>query len=142
MPRRRDDLTLKDIVIIFRRLPFWVGPLMMTAVFAGMSWALPYFLAGNIDAAKEGPINIVGPVLFNGIGRASQFTAPYAAALVGILWGCAELAKWSDRRHGTGPLCPACNSPMTMRTAKKGENPGSRFWGCSRFPACSATRQL
>ncbi len=37
-------------------------------------------------------------------------------------------------------LCPVCQSAMILRTAKKGPNSGSQFWGCSRFPACRGTR--
>jgi restriction system protein len=40
----------------------------------------------------------------------------------------------------TEPLCPACQSPMVRRTAKKGANAGSQFWGCSRYPACRGVR--
>ncbi len=32
--------------------------------------------------------------------------------------------------------CPKCGSDMVMREAKKGQNKGSKFWGCSRFPQC------
>jgi restriction system protein len=39
------------------------------------------------------------------------------------------------------PSCPTCHSPMVMRTAAKGANAGSSFWGCSRYPACKGTRQ-
>lgn len=38
------------------------------------------------------------------------------------------------------PNCPVCNGPMKLRTAKKGSNVGSQFWGCSRFPDCRGTR--
>lgn len=34
--------------------------------------------------------------------------------------------------------CPKCGSPMRLRTAKRGERAGSRFWGCSRYPKCRA----
>jgi restriction system protein len=39
-------------------------------------------------------------------------------------------------------LCPICRNPMVMRTAKRGNNVGSRFWGCSKFPACRGTRNM
>ena len=42
----------------------------------------------------------------------------------------------------TEPSCPTCNSPMAMRTAKRGKSAGSQFWGCSRYPKCRGTRQL
>lgn len=38
--------------------------------------------------------------------------------------------------------CPACGSEMQLRTARRGPNTGSRFWGCSRFPKCRGTRQV
>ncbi len=40
------------------------------------------------------------------------------------------------------PPCPKCQSPMVLRTARQGPNAGSRFYGCSRFPACRTTRPL
>jgi restriction system protein len=36
----------------------------------------------------------------------------------------------------TAPLCPTCNVPMTLRTARRGPNSGTQFWGCPRFPTC------
>ena len=35
--------------------------------------------------------------------------------------------------------CPLCGSEMVKRTAKKGANAGSEFWGCSKFPKCRGT---
>jgi len=36
--------------------------------------------------------------------------------------------------------CPICGSKMVLRTAKKGINAGEKFWGCSAFPKCRATK--
>ena len=36
--------------------------------------------------------------------------------------------------------CPLCSSSMVLRTARRGRNSGSQFWGCSRYPACRGTR--
>ena len=38
------------------------------------------------------------------------------------------------------PQCPVCKSPMVLRTARKGANAGSKFWGCSQFPKCRGTK--
>ena len=38
------------------------------------------------------------------------------------------------------PSCPICKASMVRRTAKKGANAGSQFWGCSNYPACRGTR--
>jgi restriction system protein len=41
----------------------------------------------------------------------------------------------------TTPACPFCGSAMIIRTARRGANPGSKFWGCSRYSAgCRGTR--
>ena len=38
------------------------------------------------------------------------------------------------------PSCPQCGSTMVLRTAHKGAQAGSSFWGCSSFPKCRGTR--
>lgn len=40
----------------------------------------------------------------------------------------------------TAPSCPVCASAMVLRTAKRGANAGSEFWGCAKYPACKGTR--
>ncbi len=40
------------------------------------------------------------------------------------------------------PKCPVCNSVMVMRTAKRGSNIGSQFWGCPKYPSCRGTLPL
>jgi restriction system protein len=39
----------------------------------------------------------------------------------------------------TRKFCPKCESEMVLRTAAKGTDAGSRFWGCSEFPRCRST---
>ena len=41
----------------------------------------------------------------------------------------------ADRRK----FCPRCESEMFVKEARKGRNPGSKFWGCSRYPRCKYT---
>lgn len=38
------------------------------------------------------------------------------------------------------PSCPTCGVSMKLRTAKQGKQPGSQFWGCSKYPNCRGTR--
>ena len=40
------------------------------------------------------------------------------------------------------PTCPQCGAIMVLRTAKKGTNAGSNFWGCSNYPSCRGTRAM
>ena len=36
----------------------------------------------------------------------------------------------------TSPRCPKCGNEMVLRTAKRGDNQGEKFWGCSKYPEC------
>lgn len=40
------------------------------------------------------------------------------------------------------PKCPHCGASMVKRTARKGNNTGGEFWGCSKFPTCRGVRPL
>lgn len=40
------------------------------------------------------------------------------------------------------PPCPKCGELTVLRTAKGGKNPGSQFWGCSRYPDCKGVAAL
>ena len=40
------------------------------------------------------------------------------------------------------PACPLCGKPMALRTARKGRNAGSHFWGCCDYPKCKGVRPL
>ncbi|SCZ77507.1 NERD domain-containing protein [Pseudobutyrivibrio xylanivorans] len=33
-------------------------------------------------------------------------------------------------------ICPKCGGELVLRTAKKGDNAGNQFYGCSNFPKC------
>lgn len=37
--------------------------------------------------------------------------------------------------------CPVCGSDMVLRTARRGPNTGSQFYGCTQFPKCRGTRK-
>lgn len=37
-------------------------------------------------------------------------------------------------------ICPICSAPMLLRVARKGNNAGKKFWGCSRFPQCKGIK--
>lgn len=37
-------------------------------------------------------------------------------------------------------LCPSCGNIMIKRIAKKGQNKGNEFWGCSKYPKCHGVR--
>lgn len=39
----------------------------------------------------------------------------------------------------TPPRCPRCGKEMVLRTARRGSQAGSEFWGCQGYPACKGT---
>lgn len=47
-----------------------------------------------------------------------------------------------DQRDLKPPACPQCGALMALRTAKGGKNPGSQFWGCTRYPDCRGTAPI
>lgn len=52
----------------------------------------------------------------------------------------AERQSRHSAADGGATGCPVCGSPMVRRTAKRGANAGTAFYGCSRYPACRGTR--
>ena len=53
-----------------------------------------------------------------------------------------NLSDLSDRTDTAAPACPLCKGLMVPRTAKKGSNAGSQFWGCAGYPKCKGTQKL
>jgi len=48
----------------------------------------------------------------------------------------------SRSNPGAERLCPKCGSNMVLRTAKRGKNAGSQFWGCSAYPKCRVVQNV
>jgi len=53
-----------------------------------------------------------------------------------------DVQRLQKMKKQDSPSCPLCESPMLIRTAKKGESAGRDFWGCSNFPKCRGTRAI
>ena len=39
-------------------------------------------------------------------------------------------------------LCPRCGEKLVVRVAKRGNNAGKSFYGCSAFPKCKYTQEI
>lgn len=50
-----------------------------------------------------------------------------------------QLLEDATRGDYTTPSCPSCGTKMVLRTAGKGTNEGSQFWGCCNYPRCRQT---
>lgn len=53
--------------------------------------------------------------------------------------GNVEISEPSEENNLT---CPNCGGTLVLRTAKKGANTGSQFYGCSNYPKCKYTKNL
>ena len=81
-------------------------------------------------AARQGIVTYIERDIVDMIISADVAHAPRIASLL------------NDSRK----ICPECESEMVVRTAKKGKNPGSQFWGCPNFsmspPRCKTTFKI
>jgi len=44
--------------------------------------------------------------------------------------------------QNTENVCPKCGEDMVLRTAKRGDNQGNKFWGCSDYPKCRTINKI
>lgn len=77
---------------------------------------------------------------------AKRFADGRAIELVSTEFVLALIGDTNSQDHPrvsvqANPSCPKCGSLMVRRTAKRGENVGSSFWGCSRYPGCRGVRE-
>lgn len=53
-----------------------------------------------------------------------------------------ELLKTAFAGDFSTPTCPNCDIKMVSRTAHKGKDVGSTFWGCHNYPRCKRTFKM
>jgi restriction system protein len=73
--------------------------------------------------------------MFRDVQGADQKAISVAAAATSLL-----SAPNANSESGNSQTCPRCGSAMVLRTARRGQNVGGQFWGCSHYPACKGTR--
>lgn len=56
--------------------------------------------------------------------------------LSAYLSGKQIIEEQSEQVEESSPRRPKCGSEMALRTARRGDNQGGKFWGCSRYPEC------
>ena len=162
MGRRRNNI-LQGIAGIGGRLPWWAAVLLAVS-----AWALLHQLAASeppAPASSEAASGILD--VLRSVAAYAQYIVPWVL-LAGMFTSLIRRAaraqlsdtpparddrSWEVRFEGPGheqawpeepaePACPRCKGRMIRRTAKRGQNAGHEFWGCSRFPACHGTREL
>ncbi len=58
------------------------------------------------------------------------------------IWNAPVATPKLDLPSNPVPVCPQCGEQMVTRTARRGPTAGTKFWGCSGFPACRGTRRI
>lgn len=164
--RRRESLAegfLSDVFELCSLGPIWVGPLIAAIVFGIFFFLIPWFLADQVGNDLTAQVSRMPYGIFRNLSR--FMSLPFTAIIL-MVWGVAEFKKLARRRTsaaevpdapstrqrqpvaqsngGQTPTCPRCGASMVLRTAKRGVEAGSQFWGCSNFAArkCQGTRQV
>jgi len=47
-----------------------------------------------------------------------------------------KLLKQTTAGDYTTPSCPNCGTKLILRTSRRGNRPGQKFWGCRNYPRC------
>lgn len=109
-------------------------------------------LYGILNTSKHKSARGVFVTIGDYTGEARMFAEENGIELIGqkqLVEMIQSVQRNEQRPAVTGPVtaesappaCPTCGGEMVLRTAKRGANAGSQFWGCSEYPRCKGTRQ-
>ena len=142
---RRSSL-FEDLMTVTAKFPWWVGVLLAIASYLGF-----HAIAAAPDAPVPQTLEKFGDFtrgsLFKALAGFLQYVLP-AGFLFGMIGSLISRQKKKDSvdlfdagtASDSGAGCPSCGAPMKLRTARRGESSGERFYGCSKFPKCRGTR--
>lgn len=116
---------LKRTTLQSREVLRWSGQTEVEAVdapFVPSSKVLPISQLNNDDSVFITPFEVLEsePEIEKAATKEPSIIEPVEASIV------------SDNT----PVCPKCNGEMVKRVAKKGQQQGRTFFGCSQFPKC------
>lgn len=135
MARRRQTL-FEDLITLASKLPWWLAVALAVAAYFWMHGVA----TSEVVAAQPGGMGaVVGQSLIHGLASVGQYALP-------LVLGVEAPAKlFRDPLSITtigAPYCPICQGRMVKRKARRGENAGKAFWGCTHYPECKGTRPL
>ena len=151
MGRRGRTSPAEDIVSVVSMLPWWAG-----LTIAVISYFALHAYAGQPVVMSTVPGQVASsmvPAVFKSLASVGQYILP-------LLFFVAAVISWFKRNkalaaQGSAPRvkaqpgqpaeqqgasCPICSGSMVLRAAKRGNNAGKSFWGCSNYPRCKGTR--
>jgi restriction system protein len=135
-----------DLMAVTAKFPWWVGIVLAVIAYIG-------FHAFATRPNPMTPQNVAGlgefarHRLWKTIATFLQYVPP-AGFLFGAVGSLIRRRKNkdsvelldSDDANSSANGCPNRGSPMKLRTARRGESIGGKFYGCSNFPKCRGTR--
>lgn len=148
MSKRYNNDPLDQLLALFEFLPWYIGFICVVIAFVFLRFVFPALLMMLPDPD-------ITLVVF---AQLFPYAAWFITDIILIVWFVAvikKLVRRNERNQSVsdsyppttsssreiGISCPECGAPMVKRTARKGSNAGSKFWGCSRFPECRGTRR-
>ena len=81
-----------------------------------------------------------GPKLFGLIQQAKAARGSQGRAEVSVQQR--PVTPFALAAAASAMACPTCSSSMVQRIAKRGDNAGKAFWGCTDYPSCRGTRPI
>lgn len=154
MARRKKSTGADVFFDLTSRIPWWV-----CLCIAGIG----YFVLHKIATSPIPPVvpgkmpDIMSEIFVKGLATGGQYIVPIlfvAAAVVSFFrnrFTQKTVAQESFQPGNVRPVkkatapavtCPDCGGSMVHRSAKRGANAGSLFWGCSSYPRCKGTRAI
>ncbi|MDA8519865.1 topoisomerase DNA-binding C4 zinc finger domain-containing protein [Acidovorax sp. NCPPB 4044] len=159
MPRRKKSSPLDDVLDLLAMLPWWACVLLAAVSYPLLHrWAAPLQPSDFQTPGGAVASALLQKAIVQGLASVGQYLVPLiclmAAAgprdFAGAVGAGAPQAQ-AAAAHGPAataatapaparPDCPRCGAAMQLRTARKGANAGTAFWGCSTYPGCRGTR--
>ena len=86
----------------------------------------------DIKYSNEEMLKVATFFLDNNIQNKSDYTKKYEEILLSV----------DNEGNEQQMICPKCGGKLVQRVARKGENIGKEFYGCSNFPGCRYTKSI
>ncbi len=99
--------------------------------------------SNNVESSKKNMLSLAESILANNIEERKDYTKKYDELLNEIKDTVkTEVTETKKLMPDEKLICPKCGAALVLRTAKKGENAGKNFYGCSAFPKCRFVRDI
>lgn len=95
----------------------------------------------DYNLSNEEMLEIANFFINNNVENRSDYTKKYEDIIMKLNNKNENIEKEKILKDNS-KTCPKCGNKLILRTAKKGENVGSQFYGCSNFPKCRYTEVL